>query len=58
MKKIALTLKLKDARIINDDDIDDIKLKMLTDMYEYITSIMSFETFCNMCIKEISEVEE
>ena len=58
MKKIALTLNLEDTRIINeDDDIKDIKLKMLTDMYEYM-KYMSFGYFCNMCDIEINEVEE
>ena len=58
MKKIVLTLNLEDTRIINEDDgIEDIKLKMLTDMYEYM-KYMSFGYFCNMCDIEINEVEE
>ena len=58
MKKITLTLSDYDTRIINDDDdIEDIKLKMLTDMYEYMSS-MNFGYFCNMCDIEINEVEE
>ena len=57
MKKITLTLNLEDTRIINkDDDIENIKLKMLDDMYEYMKYI-SFGYFCNMCDIEISEVE-
>ena len=58
MKKITLTLSDYDTRIINeDDDIEDIKLKMLTDMYEYMSS-MTFGYFCNLCDIEINEVEE
>ena len=58
MKKITLTLSDYDTRIINDnDDIEDIKLKMLTDMYEYMSS-MNFGYFCNLCDIEINEVEE
>ena len=57
MKKITLTLSDYDTRIINeDDDIEDIKLKMLTDMYEYMSS-MNFGYFCNLCDIEINEVE-
>ena len=57
MKKITLTLSDYDTRIINDDDdIEDIKLKMLTDMYEYMSS-MNFGYFCNMCDIEINEVK-
>ena len=56
MKKITLTLNLEDTRIINDDDeFDDVKDEMLTDMYEYMSS-MNFGYFCNMCDIEI-EVE-
>ena len=58
MKKITLTLNLEDTRIINgDDDIEDIKLGMLTDMYEYMSS-MNFGYFCNLCDIEINEVTE
>ena len=59
MKKITLTLNLEDTRIINDDDdeFDDVKDEMLTDMYEYMSS-MNFGYFCNMCNIEINEVEE
>ena len=57
MKKIILTLNLCDTRIINEDDeFDDVKDEMLTEMYEYM-SYMNFGTFCNMCDIEI-EVEE
>ena len=55
MKKITLTLNLDDTRIINEDDnIDDVKEEMLTDMYEYM-KYMSFGTFCNMCDIKIEE---
>ena len=58
MKKITLTLNLEDTRIINGyDEFDDVKNKMLTDMYEYM-KYMSFGYFCNMCNIEINEVEE
>lgn len=56
MKKITLTLNLEDTRIINDDEFDDIKDTMLTDMYKYM-SYMSYGTFCNMCDIEINEEE-
>ena len=55
MKKITLTLNLEDTKIINDDDeFDDVKNEMLTDMYEYI-KYMGFGYFCNMCDIEIEE---
>ena len=57
MKKITLTLNLEDTRIINDDDeFDDVKDEMLTEMYEYM-SYMSFGAFCSMCDIKL-EVEE
>ena len=57
MKKITLTLNLEDMRIINEDDeFEDIKDEMLTDMYDYMSN-MSFGAFCNMCDIEL-EVEE
>lgn len=59
MKKITLALNLEDTdtRIINEDDeFEDIKYEMITDMYDYITH-MSFGAFCNMCDIEIEELE-
>ena len=57
MKKITLTLNLEDTRIINEDDeFDDVKDKMLIEMYEYM-SYMNFGAFCNMCDIEIEEEE-
>ena len=59
MKRITLTLNPKDTRIINDDDdIEDIKFKMITEMYYYVMLSMKFGTFCDMCDIEIKEVEE
>ena len=58
MKKITLKLNLEDTRIINEDDeFEDIKDEMLTDMYDYVT-YMSFGAFCNMCDIKINEVVE
>ena len=56
-KKITLTLNLDDTRIVDEnDDIDDVKDEMVTDMYDYITHL-SFEAFCKECNIEV-EVED
>ena len=57
-KKITLTLNLEDTRIVDEnDDIDDVKDEMLTDMYDYVTHI-TFGDFCNECNIEIEELED
>ena len=57
-KKITLTLNLEDTRIVDEnDDIDDVKDEMLTDMYDYVTHI-TFGAFCNECNIEIEELED
>ena len=56
-KKVTLALTLDDTRIVDEnDDIDDVKDEMLTDMYDYITHL-SFEAFCKECNIEV-EVED
>ena len=57
MKKITLTFKIDDEMIIGENDnIENIKDKMLSNMFDYL-SYMSFWTFCDICDIEIKEEE-
>ena len=57
-KKITLTLNLEDTITVDEnDDIDDAKDEMLTDMYDYVTHI-TFGDFSNKCNIEIEELED